>query len=125
MHLNAITGGSMSIDSKDIEAIAKYWDERSQYFDEEHNTEDLSLWSQELMKLLKEDNGDVKKILDIGTGTGFLALLLAGNGYDVTGVDISKEMMELGKKKAVDVTLILNIHSANICHLEIMNSMQL
>ena len=102
MHLYAITGGSMSIDSKDIEAIAKYWDERSQYFDEEHNTEDLSLWSQELMKLLKEDNGDVKKILDIGTGTGFLALLLAGNGYDVTGVDISKEMMELGKKKAVD-----------------------
>ena len=61
-----------------IEAIAKYWDEKSQYFDEEHNTEDLSLWSQELMKLLKEDNGDVKKILDIGTGTGFLALLLAG-----------------------------------------------
>ena len=102
MHLYAITGGSMSIDSNDIEAIAKYWDERSQYFDEEHNTEDLSLWSQELMKLLKEDNGDVKKILDIGTGTGFLALLLAGNGYDVTGVDISKEMMELGKKKAVD-----------------------
>ena len=38
MHLYAITGGSMSIDSKDIEAIAKYWDERSQYFDEEHNT---------------------------------------------------------------------------------------
>lgn len=28
MHLYAITGGSMSIDSKDIEAIAKYWDER-------------------------------------------------------------------------------------------------
>lgn len=90
MHLYAITGGSMSIDSKDIEAIAKYWDERSQYFDEEHNTENLSLWSQELMKLLKEDNGDVKKILDIGTGTGFLALLLAGNGYDVTGVDNTK-----------------------------------
>ena len=42
MHLYAITGGFMSIDSKDIEAIAKYWDERSQYFDEEHNTEDLS-----------------------------------------------------------------------------------
>lgn len=61
MHLYAITGGSMSVDSKDIEAIAKYWDERSQYFDEEHNTENLSLWSQELMKLLKEDNGDVKK----------------------------------------------------------------
>lgn len=55
MHLYAVTGGSMSIDSKDIEAIAKYWDERSQYFDEEHNTEDLSLWSQELMKLLKEE----------------------------------------------------------------------
>ena len=55
MHLYAITGGSMSIDSKDIEAIAKYWDERSQYFDEEHNTEDLSLWSlKKIMEMLKK-----------------------------------------------------------------------
>lgn len=76
MHLYAITGGSMSVDSKDIEAIAKYWDERSQYFDEEHNTENLSLWSQELMKLLKEDNGDVKKYSTQAQVQGFLHFYL-------------------------------------------------
>ena len=36
--------------------IASYWDERSAGFDEEHDTEDLALWSAELEKLIFEDN---------------------------------------------------------------------
>lgn len=41
-----------------------------------------------------------QRILDVGTGTGFLALLLAELGHEVTGIDLSDGMMEQGRKKA-------------------------
>ncbi|MHC1567620.1 MAG: class I SAM-dependent methyltransferase, partial [Candidatus Syntropharchaeia archaeon] len=31
-----------------------------------------------------------KKVLDIGTGTGFLSIMLAEMGYEVVGLDISE-----------------------------------
>lgn len=43
------------------------------------------------------------RILDIGCGTGGHAILLARRGYDVTGVDVSKVMVDIAKKKAKDV----------------------
>ncbi len=78
--------------------IASYWDERSAGFDEEHDTEDLALWSDELEKLIAGNGAGT--VLDVGTGTGFLAMLAAGLGYETSGVDISGEMLAIGKKKA-------------------------
>lgn len=40
------------------------------------------------------------KILDVCCGVGRHALELAKAGYDVTGVDLSKEYLELGRKRA-------------------------
>ena len=39
-------------------------------------------------------------VLDVGTGTGFLALLLSKLGYTVTGVDIAADMLAQGREKA-------------------------
>lgn len=39
-------------------------------------------------------------ILDLGCGTGGHALILAKRGYEITGVDRSKYMLELAKNKA-------------------------
>ena len=98
-------GGDMA---KDIETIEKYWDERSPEFDEAHATEDIDLWREELSKLTEGKNK--LRVLDIGTGTGFLALMMAELGNDVTGIDVSEKMMELGKQHAkergVDVEFI-------------------
>ncbi len=42
----------------------------------------------------------VKRILDIGCGTGSHSLILSRCGYAVTGIDISKVMIDNAKKKA-------------------------
>jgi len=40
------------------------------------------------------------KILDVGTGTGFISLLLAELGHSCKGVDLSENMMSVAKTKA-------------------------
>ena len=43
-----------------------------------------------------------RKALDIGTGPGFFAMLLAMNGYEVTGVDCSEEMILQARRNAAE-----------------------
>jgi ubiquinone/menaquinone biosynthesis C-methylase UbiE len=45
------------------------------------------------------------KVLDVGTGAGFLALLFAEMGHDVTGIDISEGMLEKAKNHAENMGL--------------------
>jgi glycine/sarcosine N-methyltransferase len=40
------------------------------------------------------------RILDIGCGTGNLAVALGGEGYEVTGIDLDAEMIRLARVKA-------------------------
>jgi SAM-dependent methyltransferase len=47
-------------------------------------------WIEAMRALLPPAPAD---ILDVGTGTGFLALIAAGLGHRVTGVDLSEEML--------------------------------
>jgi SAM-dependent methyltransferase len=44
----------------------------------------------------------VKSILDIGSGTGSHAIILARRGYHVVGIDRSSQMLALAKKKKID-----------------------
>ncbi len=56
------------------------------------------LWRKKSVKILSIKNP--KKILDVATGTGDLAIaMLKLNPEKIIGIDISKEMLEIGKKK--------------------------
>ena len=40
------------------------------------------------------------RVLDVGTGPGFFAILLCELGYDVTAIDLTPAMLEEAKKNA-------------------------
>lgn len=42
----------------------------------------------------------LKSLLDVGCGTGSHALILSKHGYSVTGIDVSKAMIEKARKKS-------------------------
>ena len=50
-----------------------------------------------ILKVLKEHSTPKAEILDVGCGGGFLSNELAKNGYQVTGVDLSKESLHVAK----------------------------
>lgn len=52
-------------------------------------------WCTYLEGILKKYGVEDGLVLDLGCGTGKLTRLLAGDGYDMIGVDISEDMLEI------------------------------
>jgi SAM-dependent methyltransferase len=57
---------------------------------------DFAAWSEIISANLPHRNN--LKVLDVGTGAGFFAVLLSKLGHEVTGVDMSAKMLEEAKK---------------------------
>ena len=78
------------------------WDAQAASFDEQpdHGLKDPSVraaWSDLLLPLMPPVPASV---VDLGCGTGSLAVLLAQAGYAVHGVDLSSRMLAVAKNKA-------------------------
>ncbi|MDP4126147.1 MAG: class I SAM-dependent methyltransferase [Bacillota bacterium] len=56
----------------------------------------------------------LSSILDIGCGTGTFALELSQNGVNVLGVDLSEEMVEISKRKALEKDSIASFSVADM-----------
>lgn len=84
--------------------IEQYWTRRASSYTEvvKKNLADGwdSKWADELIKNFPKTEGRYLKVLDIGTGPGFYAIILASRGYDVTAVDLSEGMLEQAKANA-------------------------
>lgn len=83
--------------------IARFWSERAATFDESpshvsQSEEETAAWKDILVRLTSGRTG--LSVLDVGTGTGFLALLLAEMGQHVTGIDVSTGMLDQAREKA-------------------------
>lgn len=82
--------------------IHDYWTVRAPSFAEqrrhEMNSEKRARWLAEFDRYLPKDR--TLDILDVGTGTGFFSLLLAERGHNLTGIDLSEEMIRHAKLAA-------------------------
>lgn len=72
----------------------------SNYYDLIYKDKDYSAEVYFIDSVIKKyAKGSVKTIFDLGCGTGSHAFLLAEKGYNVTGVDMSEDMLSIEKKK--------------------------
>jgi SAM-dependent methyltransferase len=78
------------------------WDREAKTFDEaaDHGLADPDCREAWRSLLLEHLPAAPATVADLGCGTGTLALLLAEEGYAVTGVDFSPEMVRLAREKA-------------------------
>ena len=88
------------------EEIHAYWTQRAEGYSE-YNQQEMadarrSMWKNKLLSLLEENfpgkNPEELKVLDVGTGPGFFALLLAEAGYQETAAVVTEEMLKEAKK---------------------------
>ena len=57
-------------------------------------------------------------ILDVGCGTGTISILLAKEGYNVTGIDLSEDMLSLAYEKTLSEGLGIHYVQQDMCRLE-------
>ncbi|MEV5037168.1 SAM-dependent methyltransferase [Bacillus sp. AFS026049] len=59
-----------------------------------------------------------RKVLDLACGTGEMTVELAQHGFEVTGVDLSDEMLLVANEKAVKLGLTIPLFQQNMAELE-------
>jgi ubiquinone/menaquinone biosynthesis C-methylase UbiE len=84
------------------EVIRHHWDRRATSFDDVpgHGVlgeEQRNAWLDVLSRLAGREP---QRVLDVGCGTGFLALLLAELSHTVSGIDLSPQMIDRARRKA-------------------------
>lgn len=104
-----------------IQKNIAYWTNRApSYSDvnrEELRTKQKSVWSQALDARIQahffaKSRKDIR-ILDIGTGPGFFAIILTELGYSVTAVDYTQAMLEQAKANAGVLAKKICFHQMN------------
>lgn len=85
-----------------------YWEKRAEGYSKV-NQEELSTaqhvrWQQFLDRQIRAQFGEKKRseirILEVGTGPGFFAIILSELGYQVTAVDYTREMLHQARQNA-------------------------
>ena len=115
----------MAVESVQVKKMVKErWNRRADTFERSpghgiHSKKEKDAW----VNLFKRVLGDEKlEILDVGTGTGVIALLLAELGHRVIGVDIAEQMIDQARKKAKNLNLPVNFQTGDAEELPFANN---
>jgi ubiquinone/menaquinone biosynthesis C-methylase UbiE len=105
---------------KITQEIRHHWDGRANTFDDEA---DHGLFSEQQRRawldLLSRLVGSApQRVLDVGCGTGFLALRFAELGHTVTGIDLAPQMIDQARRKAEQASQQIEFRVGNAAALD-------
>ncbi|HLI23984.1 MAG TPA: methyltransferase domain-containing protein [Acidimicrobiales bacterium] len=94
-----------------IDEVRHYWNEDAAVYDQapDHHPTDpalLAAWTEAVASLLPPPPA---RVLDCGAGTGFLSLIAARLGHQVTAIDISPAMLQRLKEKAAAADVAVEV----------------
>jgi ubiquinone/menaquinone biosynthesis C-methylase UbiE len=103
------------------EVIRHHWDRRAHTFDDETghglvSEDQRSAWLDLLARLA---GSAPRRVLDVGCGTGFLALRFAELGHTVTGIDLAQQMIDRARRKAEEAKLHVDFRVGNAAALDL------
>ncbi|MEN8265240.1 MAG: class I SAM-dependent methyltransferase, partial [Nitrospirota bacterium] len=96
--------------------------EYAEAYDDLYQSKDYEKECDFLEQLFKKHGKKIKKVLDIGCGTGGHAIVLAQRGYEVVGIDRSEEMLIAARRKAKEAGLEIDFQKSSIQDTELAES---
>jgi ubiquinone/menaquinone biosynthesis C-methylase UbiE len=106
---------------KVTDTIRHHWDRRAGGFDDEEghglvSEEQRLAWMDLLSRLV---DSAPRRVLDVGCGTGFLALRFAELGHTVTAIDLSPKMLDGARRRAQEANQQIEFRVGNAVALDI------
>jgi ubiquinone/menaquinone biosynthesis C-methylase UbiE len=100
--------------------VAAHWNRRAAHFDDDfghsiRTPAERAAWDRIFDLVIA--GRPRQDALDVGCGTGFLAIELAKRGHRVTGVDFAPAMVDLAREKAAASDLTIRFEEADAEHL--------
>ena len=106
-----------------IRELIGYWDRRAPSYTEviRKNLEGEwdRRWADMLISRFPEEGDAPLRILDIGTGPGFYAIILAERGYRVTAVDYAEKMLAEARRNAGELAERIDFRQMDAHRLEL------
>ncbi|WP_232806396.1 class I SAM-dependent methyltransferase [Providencia rettgeri] len=99
-----------------LHSVTNYWNKRAASYSEANQEELASIKRAVWQNLLLSHAPDNKplKVLDIGTGPGFFAIIMAQSGHTVTAVDVTVSMLEQAKSNAEHYNVDINFIESDV-----------
>ncbi len=108
-----------------IDRSRAYWTNRAPGYaainKEELETEQAGRWQAEICRRIRRHFPDTQRqlhILEVGTGPGFFAIILAQAGFRLTAIDLTPAMLEAAKKNAGPLSKEIDFREMNAENLE-------
>ena len=87
-------------------------------YDELMDDVDYGKWVEHIEEIISQQNAQVKNILELACGTGNITIPLAEKEYDIAGIDISEEMLDVAFNKSEEMQIPLVLLQQDIVELD-------